>query len=217
MPAFFFASAGASSAYLTVSEIFPMETRALSIAFFYAAGTAVGGIVGPLLFGHMIETGDAMNVFWAYALGAALMIAGGIAEILLGVSAEQEQLEDIAKPLTAREAEEAEEEAPPAERERPRLSGRERFRLGPGEGQASWSPVMSASTRSASDRDVEREVASLVEALQRSGEANRRQLYEDSGARHWGPGRFRRALARALREGRIRIVGRPRYGASRET
>ena len=73
---FFFASAGASSAYLTVSEIFPMETRALAIAFFYAVGTAVGGITGPLLFGKLIETGKETNVFWGYILGASLMIVG---------------------------------------------------------------------------------------------------------------------------------------------
>ena len=68
---FFFASAGASAAYLTVSEIFPMETRAMAIAFFYAIGTAVGGITGPLLFGKLIETGEAeTSVFWGYVLGA---------------------------------------------------------------------------------------------------------------------------------------------------
>ena len=102
---FFFASAGASSAYLTVSEIFPMETRAMAISFFYAVGTAIGGITGPLLFGRLIEAGGETNVMYGYLLGAALMIAAGVVEIFLGVEAAQKQLEDIAKPLTAEDAE----------------------------------------------------------------------------------------------------------------
>jgi MFS family permease len=102
---FFFASAGASAAYLTASEIFPMETRALCIAFFYAIGTAAGGITGPLLFGRLIdaasEDGDITGIAIGYFIGAALMIAGGIIEIFLGVKAEGQSLEDIAQPLTA--------------------------------------------------------------------------------------------------------------------
>lgn len=99
---FFFASAGASAAYLTASEIFPMETRALCIAFFYAIGTAVGGITGPLLFGRLIDGADAITgIAPGYFLGAALMIAGGVVEIFLGVKAEGQSLEDIAQPLTA--------------------------------------------------------------------------------------------------------------------
>src|SRR3954453_8145866 len=102
---FFFASAGASAAYLTASEVFPMETRALCIAFFYAIGTAVGGITGPLLFGKLIDnaspSGDITVIAPGYFLGAALMIAGGIVEAFLGVKAEGESLENIAKPLTA--------------------------------------------------------------------------------------------------------------------
>jgi MFS family permease len=102
---FFFASAGASSAYLTVSEVFPMETRAMAISFFYAVGTAIGGITGPLLFGRLIEAGGETNVMYGYLLGAALMIAAGVVEIVLGVEAAGRQLEDIAKPLTAEDAE----------------------------------------------------------------------------------------------------------------
>ena len=102
---FFIASAGASSAYLTVSEIFPMETRAMAISFFYAVGTAIGGITGPLLFGRLIETGAETNVMYGYLLGAALMIGAGVVEIVLGVEAAGKQLEDIAKPLTAEDAE----------------------------------------------------------------------------------------------------------------
>ena len=102
---FFLASAGASSAYLTVSEIFPMETRALAIAFFYAIGTAVGGITGPYIFGKMIETGEASKVAIAFFIGAGVMALGGIVELLFGVKAEQQALEGIAKPLSAEDAE----------------------------------------------------------------------------------------------------------------
>ncbi|MCW2784394.1 MAG: major facilitator superfamily 1 [Marmoricola sp.] len=103
---FFFASAGASAAYLTASEVFPMETRALCIAFFYATGTAAGGISGPLLFGSLINhasaSGDITKLAVGYFIGAALMVIGGVAEAVLGVKAEQKSLESIAAPLTAR-------------------------------------------------------------------------------------------------------------------
>jgi MFS family permease len=105
---FFFASAGASSAYLTASEVFPMETRALCIAFFYAIGTAVGGISGPLLFGKLIDNAsadkDVTAIAIGYFIGAALMIGGGLVEVFLGVKAEGQSLEDIAQPLTAEDA-----------------------------------------------------------------------------------------------------------------
>lgn len=105
---FFFASAGASAAYLTASEVFPMETRALCIAFFYAIGTAAGGIAGPLLFGKLIEAAsadkDITQIAIGYFIGAVLMIAGGIVEIFLGVKAEGQTLENIAKPLTAEDS-----------------------------------------------------------------------------------------------------------------
>ena len=100
---FFLASAGASSAYLTVSEIFPMETRALAIAFFYAIGTAAGGITGPYLFGKMIETGEPSKAAIAFFIGAAVMALGGVAELVLGVKAEGKDLESIAKPLSVEE------------------------------------------------------------------------------------------------------------------
>ena len=101
---FFLASSGASAAYLTVSEIFPMETRALAIAFFYAVGTAIGGITGPLLFGQLINSGKVSNVAFGFYLGAAVMAIGGIVEIFFGVKAEGAKLEDIAEPLTAEAA-----------------------------------------------------------------------------------------------------------------
>ena len=100
---FFFASAGASAAYLTVSEIFPMETRAMAIAFFYAVGTGLGGIVGPILFGKFIEQGKD-QVITGYYIGAALMILAGLVAVFLAVNAEQQSLEDIAEPLSAQDA-----------------------------------------------------------------------------------------------------------------
>jgi len=102
----FFASAGASSAYLTVSEVFPMETRALAIAFFYAIGTAAGGITGPLLFSHLVSTGKVSDTVLAFSIGASLMILAGLVEIVLGVKAERRSLEDIALPLTAEDTSE---------------------------------------------------------------------------------------------------------------
>ncbi len=101
---FFFASAGASAAYLTVSEVFPMETRALCIAVFYAIGTGIGGVIGPQVFNRLVESGSYQQVFIAFAIGAVMMILGGIAEIVFGVKAERESLESIAQPLTVAEA-----------------------------------------------------------------------------------------------------------------
>jgi MFS family permease len=98
---FFFASAGASAAYLTVSEIFPMETRAMAIAFFYAVGTIVGGFGGPLLFGALIESGEPDQIFIGYVVGAVVMIFGGVVQATMGVEAAGRDLEDIAPPLSA--------------------------------------------------------------------------------------------------------------------
>ncbi len=98
---FFFASAGASAAYLTVSEIFPMETRALCIAVFYAIGTGIGGVIGPQVFSRMINTGSYRQVFLALGLGALMMMLGGVAELLFGLRAEGRSLESLARPLTA--------------------------------------------------------------------------------------------------------------------
>ncbi|CAL9296228.1 MFS transporter [Streptomyces griseoincarnatus] len=103
----FFASAGASSAYLTVSEIFPMETRAMSIAFFYAIGTAAGGISGPLLFAELTSTGVVGDTVLAFQIGAGLMVAAGVVAAILAVNAERRSLEDIATPLSAAEPQQA--------------------------------------------------------------------------------------------------------------
>lgn len=98
---FFFASAAASSAYLTVSETFPLEIRALAIAIFYAIGTGIGGVAAPLLFGALIETGSRDSVFAGYLLGAAIMLFAGIVQAVWGVAAERRALEDVARPLSA--------------------------------------------------------------------------------------------------------------------
>jgi hypothetical protein len=208
---FFFASAGASSAYLTVSEIFPMETRALAIAFFYAVGTAVGGITGPLLFGKLIETGKETNVFWGYILGAALMIAAGIVQAVLGIEAARRDLEDIAKPLSAEAVEDDEVE------QREPLPAARRRRFGPSESGSSYSPVQQSSSR-VPDEDIDEEVTALVAALREAGDEglDRKTLGDLVNCRLWGPGRFRHALATALARGEIRRSGRGRYVAEEE-
>src|SRR5215208_918800 len=117
---FFFASAGASAAYLTVSEIFPMETRAMAIAFFYATGTIVGGFGGPLLFGALIQSGEKGQILIGYLIGAVVMIIGGVIQAVMGVESAQRDLEDIAPPLSATE----EELDEPGEEEDPHTVGR---------------------------------------------------------------------------------------------
>src|SRR5438270_5962053 len=96
---FFFASAGASSAYLTVSEVFPLEIRAQAIALFYAIGTGAAAL-SPTLFGALIQSGKPLDVFYGYLLGAALMAGAGVVAIFFGVKAERQSLESIAKPLS---------------------------------------------------------------------------------------------------------------------
>jgi MFS family permease len=101
MVIFFFASAAASSAYLTVSETFPLEVRALAIAFFYAIGTGIGGVAGPWLFGALIDTGSRWSVYGGYLLGSALMIAAAPIAARYCVAAERKPLEAVARPLAA--------------------------------------------------------------------------------------------------------------------
>jgi MFS family permease len=234
---FFLASAGASAAYLTVSEIFPMETRALAIAFFYAIGTGIGGIIGPLLFGHLISTNSRGWVFVAFIIGAAVMALGGIAELFLGVRAEQTQLEDIAKPLTAEEAESGsltgdedgkprQEEDDTARRWRERdqrrfdreRAGRRRYRPGPGPGESFYSPGMlgtSLRSRQAPQGVLDREIDAIVGVLDESGPLRRDELARRVNARRWGPGRFAYALNEAVAEGRVRRTSRATYAPAR--
>jgi MFS family permease len=98
---FFFASAAASSAYLTVSETFPLEIRALAIAFFYAVGTGIGGVAAPWLFGVLVDTGSRASLFGGYLLGASLMVGAALIAFRFGVDAERKPLEAVAKPLSA--------------------------------------------------------------------------------------------------------------------
>jgi MFS family permease len=209
---FFFASAGASAAYLTVSEIFPMETRALAIAFFYAVGTAAGGIAGPLLFGRLIDTGDVGQAAIGYLIGAGVMAWGGVAELLFGVRAEGEALEDVATPLTAQDARKAPDAraAPAARKARPRARAR-RLRPGPGA-----SPTIFGG-EPAPPVPLVREVDAISQALtEHPGPVERGELARLVGARWWGPGRFGAALRQACHEGRAQRVGRGRahYRAS---
>jgi MFS family permease len=222
---FFLASAGASAAYLTVSEIFPMETRALAIAFFYAVGTAAGGIIGPLLFANLISSASRKEVAVAFLIGAAVMAIGGIAEIFFGVRAEQETLEDVAKPLTAEEAQEGEPEpSEPERRARERVerrrdrerAGRRRYRPGPStSGYPYWLPRMigtSLHTREVSEATLDREIERIGRAVDEGGPVSGAELEYLVAGHRWAPGRFRRALQEAVREGRIRRVSWTHYG-----
>lgn len=213
---FFLASSGASAAYLTVSEIFPMETRALAIAFFYAIGTAAGGIVGPVLFGQLIGSGDRGLVALAFYIGSAVMAAGGIVEIIFGVKAERANLEDVAQPLTVDEEDEAgESRSAEKEASKERIAqrqssqrerstrGAQRYRPGPGE-MGLYAPWASVSSRSDTSEAFDREIESLANAVSTSGGLGNRALYREVDAQFWGPGRYRAALRQAIAEGRIR-------------
>jgi MFS family permease len=210
---FFLASAGASAAYLTVSEIFPMETRALAIAFFYAVGTAVGGITGPLLFGHLIDSGSRSTLAIGFVIGSVVMALGGLAEVLFGVDAEQKSLESIAEPLSATDGSGSGSEDRGAARRARATSGARRYRPGRGRLPA-FSPRMSVSTYGNHDAELEREIDAIAAVLEAQGPLGRDELARALGARRWGPGRFREALRAGLEEGAIRQAGRGRYSAS---
>jgi MFS family permease len=97
---FFFASAGASAAYLTVGECFPLEARAVTISLFYAFGTLLGGVGGPALFGALIDTGERHQILNGYLLGGGLMMFAAVVEMILGVRAERQPLEAVSPPLS---------------------------------------------------------------------------------------------------------------------
>jgi hypothetical protein len=219
---------------LTVSEIFPMETRALAIAFFYAVGTAVGGIAGPLLFGQMINSGDRGLVALSFLIGAAVMAIAGVVEVWLGVSAEQKRLEDVALPLTVADAEreepagvetagpavnreqEAEREARKAriaartDRHRAEQSGLRRYRPGPMRGEsAAW---REPPTPGAAETALDQEIEAISRAVQAHRSTDIRNLHREVGARYWGPGEFRRAIRESLAESRIVRMGRHKLG-----
>ena len=101
MVVFFFASAAASAAYLTVSETFPIEIRALTIAIFYAIGTALGGVAAPFVFGKLIESGSRQSIFGGYVFAAILMLVAAVVAARYAVAAERKPLEQVATPLSA--------------------------------------------------------------------------------------------------------------------
>jgi MFS family permease len=224
---FFFASAGASSAYLTVSEIFPMETRALAIAFFFAIGTGIGGIVGPELFGQFIHSGNQDLVGLGFLIGAGAMALGGTAELFFGVRAEQRSLEAIATPLTAEAVDTPEQRATDqrmsdrSERQRRReAGGMRRYRPGPGYPGYSagfyspgWIGTAGGETEDAviAAEELDREVEAIAAALAEYGAMHRERLEEVVGADEWGPGRFNLALREALREGRAVRLAKDTY------
>jgi MFS family permease len=202
---FFLASAGASAAYLTVSEIFPMETRALAIAFFYAIGTAIGGISGPLLFSRLIGSGEVSTAAIGFFIGAAIMAIGGITELFLGVEAAGRSLEDIAKPLTAVDGEDDSPSPVPAP------ARRRGYRPGPA-GRGGFSPGMPVSAPVTSP-GLTREIDRITRALEENGPLDRDELARRVGARFWGPGRFAAALRAAVLTGRAQRVDRRRFAA----
>jgi MFS family permease len=217
---FFFASAGASAAYLTVSEIFPMETRAMAIAFFYAVGTGIGGAIGPVLYGSLIDPAHPGKLAVGFFIAAGLMAAAGIVEAVLGVPAEQKSLEEIAEPLTAEEGEEGAEPAEPKRRRRP-----PRTRVQPGLVRAhpdpmsryprsSWSPWQLSFDALAEDPLQAQEIEAIVNAARGEEPVHTRRLAEDVHANRWGPGRFRAALRAAVRGGALRPAGRGRFVAA---
>jgi MFS family permease len=120
---FFFASAGASAGYLTVSEIFPLEIRANAISFFFAFGTGLGGIIGPFLFGKLIASGHQGDLTIGYLIGAAAMIIAAFVELWLGVEAEQKSLEQVAEPLSAEGGVEGSVEGAASEGDQQRSTG----------------------------------------------------------------------------------------------
>ena len=236
--AFFLASSGASAAYLTVSEIFPMETRALAIAFFYAVGTAVGGITGPLLFGRLIESGDRSLVALAFYIGAGVMAIGGLVELVFGVKAEKSDLESLAAPLTSDEETDSGEEStgdgseddgdredPGAVERRERdarirdrrarqlagSTGSRRYRPGPGRGVGS--PWLPPAPDEPSERALDSEIELISAAMAEHEEMAVADLADAVNARFWGPGRFPRALRVAADEGRVVRVSRGRVRA----
>jgi MFS family permease len=232
MGAFFLASAGASSAYLTVSEIFPLETRALAIALFYALGTAVGGITGPVLFGQFIHSGNADQVATGFFIGAGAMALGGVAELLFGVRAEGRSLEEIAEPLTAVEAEAGGDGGPAepavaADGSRARHEARRRrertglSRLRPGPGRSFYSPGMLWTSgaigrdEAIAEADLDHEVDVLIVALDERGPVEADELAAVVGADAWGPGRFRAALDEAVAEGGVTHPSRRTYAPRR--
>ncbi len=173
-----------------MSEVFPLEIRALSIAFFYAISTAFGGITGPVIFGLLIGSGDPGTLYYGYLVGAALMIGAGVIEWWLGVDAEQESLESIATPVSAQDAGEDAARRP----KRRRSSGR-----------SQWAPRPAYSAIEGSP-GVEAEIERLQAVLEEHGQLSRERLA--------GPDR-RTPVGPRLHEPGARRGGGRRAGAAR--
>jgi hypothetical protein len=190
-----------------------MEMRAMAIAFFYAVATALGGILGPLVFASLV--GSEGKIAAGYAIAAALMLVASVVEMKLGVEAAGKPLEEIAPPLTAEDGGEEEEEA------KRRDTGVAPAPVGPVRAnryaRAHWSPATTASVRPAHDTALEQEVARIVRALEEAGgPVSRRELATRTNARYWGTGRFSSALGTAVVRGQARRVGRGAFEAARD-
>jgi len=188
--AFFFASAAASAAYLTVSEVFPLEIRALAIAFFYAVGTALGGILGPALFGKLIGSKSYVETMVGFLIAAAWLLAAAVTAFFLAVDAEQKPLEEVAEPLSAEDAgqEDGDKRSAPSRGD----SRRERRH---------WSPRYAYS---ADDARLDGAVAAVVRTAAAADRPLREaELLRRVNSRRWGPGVGRRVVRCALREGAL--------------
>jgi MFS family permease len=194
---FFFASAAASAAYLTVSEVFPLEIRALAIAFFYAVGTALGGIIGPALFGKLIGSKDPTQAMVGFLIAAGWLIVAGITAFFLAVPAEEKPLEEIAEPLSAAGRDEGATDRPDdSDRDADEPSSRERREVS---GRSHWAPRYAYSS---GDDALEGQVAAIARtAAESERPLPRRELLARTNARHWGPGVGPRALRLAEAEG----------------
>jgi MFS family permease len=194
-----------------------METRAMAIAFFYAIGTGVGGISGPLLFGVLIASGKRADLAVGYLIGAALMIAAGLVEVWLGVNAEQKPLEEIATPLTAEDADQhpavtaGAGTEPAAGQEQRRRRRRIEPALTPQAPYRLWSPMPPVYAVPLIDITRDREIGEITAALAGAGTLERRQLARLVRADLWGPGRFSAALRAAVVQGKVRRTGRGLY------
>jgi hypothetical protein len=186
--------------------VFPLEIRAMAIAFFYAIGTAVGGIIGPALFGKLIGSKSFTEAMVGFLIAAGWLLVAGVMAWFLAVDAEQKPLEEIAEPLSAAGRDEGATDRPgdadadePMQRERREISGY------PVRAGAHWSPRYSF--HGVND-PLEGQVAALERVL---ADADRplpeRELLARTNARHWGPGVARRALRRGVAEGRIAREG----------
>jgi MFS family permease len=192
---FFFASAAASAAYLTVSEVFPLEIRAMAIAFFYAVGTGLGGILGPALFGKLIASKSFTEMMVGFMIAAVWLLVAAAVAWFLAVDAEGRSLEDVAEPLSSTGTDEDGASEEPTHRERREIAGYP-IRAG-----AHWSPRYSFH---GADDPLDGQVAAIVRAADESDRPLReRELLARTNARHWGPGVARRALRRAVAEGQL--------------